>query len=87
MGYTQLLHEVGLPQYEERWLIRDLITYVVQVNGKLRGKLEVAPDIDEEELKTQALNVENVQRTLEGFVVKKVIVIPNKMVSIAAAKG
>ncbi len=87
MGYTQLLHEVGLPQYEERWLTRDLITYVVQVNGKLRGKLEVAPDIDEEELKTHALNVENVQRTLEGFVVKKVIVIPNKMVSIAAAKG
>jgi len=66
--------------------VRDLITYVVQINGKLRGKLEVAPDTDPEELKALALEVENVKRSLEGWVVKKVIVVPGKMVSIAAGK-
>ncbi len=86
LGFTELLHESGLPGYEEKYLVRDLITYVVQINGKLRGKLEVAPDIDPEELKRQALEVDNVKRSLEGWSVKKVIVIPGKMVSIAAGK-
>lgn len=86
LGFTELLHESGLPGYEEKCLVRDLITYVVQINGKLRGKLEVAPDIDPEELKALALEVENVKRSLAGWVVKKVIVVPGKMVSIAAGK-
>ena len=86
LGFSQLLHESGLPGYEESYLIRDKVTYVVQINGKLRGKLEVSPDIDPEELKTQALEVENVKRSLEGLSVKKVIVVPGKMVSIAAGK-
>lgn len=86
LGFTELLHESGLPCYKEKYLVRDLITYVVQINGKLRGKLEVAPDTDPEELKALALEVENVKRSLEGWVVKKVIVVPGKMVSIAAGK-
>ncbi len=86
LGFTELIHESGLPGYEEKYLVRDLITYVVQINGKLRGKLEVPPDIDPEELKRQALEVDNVKRSLEGWSVKKVIIIPGKMVSIAAGK-
>ncbi|MBW6514974.1 MAG: leucine--tRNA ligase, partial [Candidatus Syntrophosphaera sp.] len=86
MGFTELLHESGLPGYEERHLIRDLVTYVVQINGKLRGKLEVPPDIDLEELKKLALEVENVKRSLSGLLVRKIIVIPGKMVSIAVGK-
>jgi leucyl-tRNA synthetase len=60
---------------------------VVQINGKLRGKLEVPADIDHEELKALALEVENVKRSLEGFSIKKVIVVPGKMVSIAVASS
>ena len=86
MGMEALLHASGLPGYEERWLTRDLVTYVVQVNGKLRGKLEVSPSTDDNSLKTMALELENVQRALEGLSVKKVIVIPGKMVSITAGK-
>jgi leucyl-tRNA synthetase len=86
MGFDALLHESGLPGYEERYLVRDHITYVVQVNGKLRGKLEAPPSLDGESLKRQALEVENVKRSLEGLTVKKVIVVPGKMVSIAAGK-
>lgn len=86
LGFTELIHESGLPGYEEKYLVRDLLTYVVQINGKLRGKLEVPTDIDPEELKRQALEVDNVKRSLEGWSVKKVIIIPGKMVSIAAGK-
>ena len=86
LGMEALLHSSGLPGYEERWLTRDLVTYVVQVNGKLRGKLEVPPSTDDASLKAMALEMENVQRALEGLSVKKVIVIPCKMVSIAAGK-
>ncbi|NLN85202.1 MAG: leucine--tRNA ligase [Candidatus Cloacimonetes bacterium] len=86
LGHETLMHEDGLPEFEERHLARELVTYVIQVNGKLRGKLEAAPDPDEEELKKQALEVDNVKRSLEGWTVKKVIVIPGKMVSIAAGK-
>ena len=84
LGYEDLIHLSGLPQYEDKYLIRDEVTYVVQVNGKLRGKLDVPVDIDEEELKKQALSLPNVERFLEGKEIKKVIVIRDKMVSVAA---
>jgi leucyl-tRNA synthetase len=84
MGFESLLHESGLPGYCEEYLVQDQITYVIQVNGKIRGKLEVSPDAAPEFLKTEALKVENVVRALEGFEVVKTIVVPGKMVSIAA---
>jgi len=86
LGQTNLLHDSGLPEYNPEYLKRDTITYVVQVNGKLRGKLEVPAGIDNQALEQQALDVDNVRRSLEGLSVKKVIVIPGKMVSIAAGK-
>lgn len=84
MGFQSLLHESGLPGYEDEYLVQDTITLVIQVNGKIRGKLEVAPDTAPEILKTEALQVDNVIRALEGFEVVKTIVVPGKMISIAA---
>ena len=86
LGNEKLLHESGLPEYSERFLELDKITYVIQVNGKLRGKIEVDPDISEEELKKLALEVENVKRHISNQEIKKIIVIPGKMVSIAVGK-
>jgi len=86
MGFEKNLHESGLPGYEEAYLAQDLITYVVQINGKVRGKLEVSSDLDAESIKAEALKVENVQRFLEGKQIKKVILIPGKMISIAIGK-
>jgi leucyl-tRNA synthetase len=87
LGHSTLLHDCGLPTFEECYLVRDKVTYVVQVNGKMRGKLEVPPDIDPEELKQQAMEVENVKRFLDGLTVNKVIIIPGRMVSIAAGES
>ncbi len=57
MGNKNMLNDCGLPEYEERYLILDKITYVIQVNGKLRGKIEVEPDITAEEIKRMALKL------------------------------
>lgn len=86
LGFEGLLHEGGLPGYEEKYLVQDTVTWVVQVNGKLRGKLELAPNTAEEALKEAALAIENVQKALEGLTIRKVIVIPGKMISIAASR-
>ena len=55
---------------------------VVQVNGKLRAKLEVDASIGEDELKSMALSDEKVMRFIEGNEIKKIIVIPEKLVNI-----
>ena len=72
------------PTLDESALTRSTVEVVVQVNGKLRGKLDVAVDAPKEQLEAEALSQENVQRFLEGVTVRKVIVIPNKLVNIVA---
>ncbi len=86
MGYESLISEAGLPVYDEKCLVQDSITFVVQVNGKIRGNFEASPDSDDDTLKEKALQIENVQRSLEGMEVVKIIVIKKKMISIAARK-
>ena len=55
---------------------------VVQVNGKLRGRLSVAVDASNESIEADALADENVQRFIEGKEIRKVIVVPGRLVSI-----
>ena len=57
---------------------------VVQVNGKMRGKMDVAPNSDPEQLKEQARALEGVAKFLTGDI-KKEIVVPNKLVNIVVA--
>jgi len=85
LGNSTLLHEAGLPTYKPERLVRDSISYVIQINGKVRGKMDIAPGTPEETIKAAALEVENVKRTIEGKTIRKVIVIPDKMVSIAVS--
>jgi len=65
-------------------LIRDTLEIVVQVNGKVRAKMQVPADIDREALETDALAQPNVQRFLQDSSVRKVIVVPQKLVNIVA---
>jgi leucyl-tRNA synthetase len=57
---------------------------VVQVNGKVRARMEVAADAGRDALESLAMEQENVQRFLEGATVRKVIVVPGKLVNIVA---
>jgi len=82
LGNTDLIVDMPWPQADAEALKRDELTLVVQVNGKLRGRITVAVDSDKESIENQALNEPNVQRFIEGKAVKKVIVVPKKLVNI-----
>ena len=72
------------PTYDESKTIDDTYELVVQVNGKVRGKIETHTDTTEEEMKEKALQIENVKKHLEGLQIVKVVTIPKKLVSIVA---
>ena len=72
------------PTVDEAALTRDSIEIVVQVNGKVRARMEVAADADKNAVEAAALAQDNVQRFLDGVTVRKVIVVPGKLVNIVA---
>jgi len=85
--WAQLGHEpsvalAGLPAVDPALLVEDTVTAVVQIQGKLRDRLEVSPDISEEDLKAAAIESANVQRALEGKEIRTVIVRAPKLVNI-----
>jgi leucyl-tRNA synthetase len=79
-----VLEDQPWPQVDEHALVRDSLTLAVQVNGKLRGTIEVAADAAKDAVEAQALALPNVQTFLEGLNVRKVIVVPGKIVNIVA---
>ena len=82
LGHKELLVDVSWPQVDEKALVRDEIQLMVQVNGKLRGKIDVSADADKETIESTALADENVQRFTEGFQIRKIIVVPGRLVNI-----
>jgi len=84
LGHARMLVTEPWPVHDPAALVTDTVTVVVQVCGKLRGKIEVAVDADEDTVKAQAMSEENVARHLEGKAVRKVVVVPGKLVNIVA---
>lgn len=72
------------PTYNETYLVLDEVEVVVQVNGKVRARMQCKTDLDQEEVKKLAFSQPNVEKHLEGLTVRKVVVIPNKLVNIVA---
>ena len=83
-GHTYSIHNQGIPQYDESLAADDVITLVVQVNGRLRDKIEVEATIDEKEAKEVAVTSENVVRFIQGQKIAKIIYVPGKLVNIVA---
>ncbi|KPC74694.1 leucine--tRNA ligase [Thermoactinomyces vulgaris] len=84
MGKEGSVHRVNWPTYDERALVLDEVEIAVQINGKVRDKLVVATDASREEVEKQALETERIQALIEGKTVRKVIVVPGKLVNIVA---
>ncbi len=84
LGHTGGIAYVDFPTAEDRYLVEATATYPVQVNGKVRGRIEVAADAGEDVVRQAALADERVAANLVGKDVKKVIVVPGRMVSIVA---
>lgn len=82
LGHAPTVARTNWPAVQESLLVEDAVTCVVQVKGKVRGRLEVSPDISEEDLQAAALADPAVQRSLDGAPVRKVIVRAPKLVNI-----
>jgi leucyl-tRNA synthetase len=82
LGYNTLLADQPWPQPEEPLLVDDTITIAVQVNGKRRDELTIARSAAQAEVEAAALKLEPVIRALQGRPVKKVIVVPQRIVNV-----
>jgi len=82
IGHSDTIHIDHWPEWDDKYLQSDILTIIVQVNGKLRAKLEVEKDTSDEEIKNLALNQENVVKFIEGKEPLKVIYVPGKLVNI-----
>ncbi|HRQ66316.1 MAG TPA: leucine--tRNA ligase [Xanthomonadaceae bacterium] len=83
LGHAEtLIEDLGWPAVDQEALKRDTIALVVQVNGKLRGQIQVAIDAAREDIEKTALAEENVARWVEGHIVRKIIVVPGKLVNV-----
>ena len=72
------------PTWDEALAKEDLLEIVFQVNGKVRARVELPAGLGEEDLKTKALGNERVRQFTEGKTVRKVIVVPDRLVNIVA---
>ena len=82
IGFSETLDKMTWPQYIEALTQTDEMLIVLQVNGKVRQKISVASGISNDDLKAQCLEDSKIKEWTEGKEVKKVIVIPKKLVNI-----
>lgn len=84
LGHAGSVIDAAWPSVDEQALVQDTITLVVQVNGKLRGQVEMPAAASREEVEAAARSNENVLRFIDGLTIRKVIVVPGKLVNIVA---
>ena len=82
LGHADTIHVSHWPKWDEKYLVSDVMTIIVQVNGKLRAKLELPADTDKDAVEQAALADENVIKFTSNKPPKKVIYVPKKLVNI-----
>lgn len=82
LGHASMLVDERFPDVDDVALAREMVKLVVQVNGKLRGHIEVAVDADEESVKRTALANANVQRFIRDKALRKAVVVPGRLVNL-----
>ena len=82
LGHSESLVHGPFPTVDERYLVDETVEYPIQVNGKVRSRMTVPADADQEELKKAALADEKIVAALEGAEPRKVIVVPGRLVNV-----
>jgi len=82
MGEQPSVHQADFPQYDEQYLQEDAITYPISINGKKRATAEFPADASKEELEQAAVELDAIQKWVEGKSVRRVIVVPKRMINI-----
>ena len=82
IGKSGSIFDIAWPKYDEAALVKDEVEVVVQINGKVRGKLSVAANISREDMEEAAMNDEKIKALVEGKTIVKVVAVPKKLVNI-----
>ncbi|MBT9267424.1 leucine--tRNA ligase [Pseudomonas sp. MG-9] len=85
LGHANAVIDAGWPAVDESALVQDSLQLVIQVNGKLRGQIDMPASATREEVEAAARANENVLRFVDGLTIRKVIVVPGKLVNIVAS--
>ena len=84
LGNSAMLADAPWPVWDEELLREDEVLIILQINGKLRGRLETAAGADREQLIERARQNPGIRRHLEGLTVSKVITVPDRLVNFVA---
>jgi leucyl-tRNA synthetase len=82
LGHSDSVHHQAWPQVEEKWLVEDSVTYPIAINGKTRATVDFPADATKADLEAAAPHIEEVQRYLEGKTIRKIIVVPGRMINL-----
>jgi leucyl-tRNA synthetase len=84
LGYNSLVAKQPWPEVEKPLLVDDKVTIAVQVNGKRRDELMISRDASQDDIEAAALALDGVKRAIEGRAIKKIIVVPQRIVNVVA---
>jgi leucyl-tRNA synthetase len=82
LGAKNSIHIQSWPKYDEKLIKEETFTLIIQINGKIRDKIEAKADISEKEAKELALSSEKIKKWIAGQEIKKTIFIPRKLINI-----
>lgn len=82
LGHEGSIHKSDYPQHNDEYLVEDAITYPLCINGKKKGELTMPSNASADEIEAAAKGVENLDKWLEGKTIKKVVVVPGRMINI-----
>ena len=82
LGYDGSVHDQSWPQYDESALVKETVEIVVQINGKIKEKLDIAGGLSREDMEKTAMENEKVKELIEGKNIVKVIAVPGKLINI-----
>ncbi|MCL4426210.1 MAG: class I tRNA ligase family protein [Firmicutes bacterium] len=84
MGHTESVHLATWPSYDPELIVAETVNVAIQVNGRLRDRVDVPVDIGEEELRELVLSQERVAAALNGKEIAKVVTVPGKLINVVA---
>ncbi len=81
-GHNTSVHLASFPEYDEKWLVSTSVNYPVCINGKKRGEINLPVGSSNEEIEKSAMALPDVLKWLDGKPIRKVIIVPDKMINI-----
>jgi len=82
LGHNESVHRVNWPKYDEAAMVKDTIEIVIQINGKVKEKMNIKNNLDKAALEAIAMENEKVKVLIDGKNIVKVIAVPNKLLNI-----